>query len=82
MKMKLLERNFWGDNDTWRGRKNKHLVEIETPFRKNSEHYGRYEFRINKPDGSIYNSYKSDIYFNSFEECYEYVLKWIKENSE
>lgn len=81
MKMKLMERNFWGDYDTWRGRKSNHKVEIETPFRRNHENFGKYQFRIVSPDGSIHNSYKENIYFNSFGECYDYVLNWLKTNS-
>ncbi|MEW5569649.1 hypothetical protein [Rossellomorea marisflavi] len=80
MKMKLLERNLWGDTDTWRGRKNNHKVEIETPFRETDENFGKYSFRIQKPYGSIVNSYKENLYFDSFNECYDFCLKWINEN--
>lgn len=75
--MRLLERNLWGDEDVWKGKKKKYIVEIETPFRKNHKDFGKFTFNIITPTGKYHNSSNTKIHFLNFEDCYEYVVRWI-----
>lgn len=79
MKMRLLERNLWGDHDTWKGKKKNYVVEIETPFRKNHKDFGKFSFNIKTPTGKYHNTCSTKTFFSNFEDCYEYVISWIDE---
>lgn len=82
MKFRLLERNFWGEHDVWLGRKLKYKVEIGTPFRSKHAHYGKYSFTIKTPYKSVHNTHMTGLFFESLEECMNYVQKWIVEDYE
>lgn len=82
MKMKLLERNLWGNNDTWRGKMKNYKVDIETPFRKSSIDIGKFSFIIKTPYGKVYTTHHDELYFSTFEDCYGYVVGWIKDDLE
>lgn len=80
MKMRLLERNLWGDTDVWKGKLKNHVAEIETPFRKNHKTFGKFSFNIKTPLGKYHNTYSTKIDFDNFSDCYDYVLNWIMNN--
>ena len=77
MKFRLLERNYWGDHDVWKGKKLNYGVEIETPFRPKHEEFGKYSYTIRTPYNTIHNTYRTGQQFDSIGECIEFVESWI-----
>jgi hypothetical protein len=80
LKFRLLERNYWGYHDRWTGRKLKYKAEIETPYISKHEDFGKFSFTIRTPYNTVNNTRITGKYFDSLDECIEYVENWIIED--